>query len=401
MRLSYVIVTRNRQASLLKTLAILEENTRLPRHAWEVVVVDNASDDGSAEAVAREFRDATVVRLDENEGMPGRNHGFRVARGRYVCLIDDDSYPVGDAIPRALRHLDRHADAAAVVARVVNPGGGVEAPALPCVLLGGASVIRKAVLDRVGGFSPEFFRQAEEYDLSFRILAADYRIERFEDVVFLHEKVPGGRTPALVHRMDIRNNLIVVERFLPKALRGEYRHDWMRRYGALAAHDGCGDVVTRALHEAHVWARRERSVGRQTLGACGLEAALGLKAQEAAVAGWARATGLKRVAIADFGKNFYATYAACRRAGLEPVALVDARPAFAGRAHRGMPVVASSADARGLGAQGVVVANINPAQIDRAEAAVRATFDGPVLRLWEPRYLDGPPAAPRAGVQAA
>ena len=399
MRLSYVIVTRNRQASLLKTLEILERNTQLPRHAWEVVVVDNASDDGSAEAVSREFRDATVVRLDENEGMPGRNHGFKVARGRYVCLIDDDSYPVGRAVPQALHHLDRHPDTAAVVARVLNPGGGVEAPAFPCVLLGGASVIRKSVLDRVGGFSPEFFRQAEEYDLSFRILAADLRIERFEDVQFLHEKVPGGRAPALVHRMDIRNNLILVERFLPKALRGEYRHDWMRRYGALAAHDGCGDVVTTALHEAHVWARRERSVGRRTLPAAALEAALGLKAQAAAVANWAAATGLRRVAIADFGKNFYATYAACRRANLEPVALVDARPAFAGRAHRGMPVVPSAADARGLGAQGVVIANINPAQIDRAEATVRQAFDGPVLRLWEPRHLEGP--APVTRTEAA
>ena len=77
--------------------------------------------------------------------------------------------------------------------RVELPGGQCEAPALPCVLLGGASVVRKAVLDRTGGFSPEFFRQAEEYDLSFRIMRLGHRIERFEDVVYRHEKAPGGR----------------------------------------------------------------------------------------------------------------------------------------------------------------------------------------------------------------
>lgn len=173
----------------------------------------------------------------------------------------------------------------------------------------------------------------------------------------------------------------------------------MRRYAALAAHAGHADVVAGALHEAHVWARRERSVGRRTLPSAALEAALGLGAQARAVAGWARATGLNRVAIADFGKNVYATYAACRQVGLEPVAIVDARPAFAGRSHRGLPVLPSAADARAAGAQGVVVANVNPAQVDDAEAAVRQAFDGPVLRLWEPRYLDGP--TPAAGTQAA
>src|SRR4029079_18032481 len=103
-RLSYVIVTRNRRENLLKTLAKLERNTLLPRHAWEVIVVDNASDDGSPQAVFREFRDTRVIRLEENEGMPARNHGFKIAHGRYVAIIDDDSYPIGRAIPMSLAH---------------------------------------------------------------------------------------------------------------------------------------------------------------------------------------------------------------------------------------------------------------------------------------------------------
>jgi GT2 family glycosyltransferase len=271
-RLSYVIVTRNRRDNLLKTLGILERTTPLPRHAWEAVVVDNGSEDGSPEAVSRAFRDARVVRLEENEGMPARNHGFAVAAGKYVVLIDDDSYPVGRAIPTSLAYLDRHPDTAAIVARVVLPDGSTEGPAMPSVLLGGASVIRKAVLDRVGGFAPEFFRQAEEYDLSFRILAAGHRIERFEDVEFFHEKVPGGRSGALTHRMDLRNNLILVERYLPRELRGAYRRDWIRRYSAFARHDGHADAAERALAEARVWAHREHAVGRRTLPAGVIEA---------------------------------------------------------------------------------------------------------------------------------
>ena len=123
MKLSYVIVTRNRRNALIQTLARLEETTQLPTRSWEVIVVDNASDDGSPEAVAREFRDARIIRLAENEGMPGRNHGFRKAKGRYVCLIDDDSYPVGRAIPMSLAYLEHNPRTAAVVGRVVLPDG--------------------------------------------------------------------------------------------------------------------------------------------------------------------------------------------------------------------------------------------------------------------------------------
>jgi GT2 family glycosyltransferase len=390
MKLSYVIVTRNRRDALRQTLAKLEEHTQLPRRSWEAIVVDNASDDGSAEAVAKKFRSAKIICLPENEGMPARNHGFRKARGKYVCLIDDDSYPTGRAIPMALSHLERHPQTAAVVGRVVLPDGSCEGAALPAVLLGGASVVRKTVLDATGGFSPEFFRQAEEYDLSFRILRLGHRIERFEDVVFRHEKVPGGRSPALVHRMDLRNNLILVERFLPKPLRGPYRQDWQHRYAALARHDGHADAAKTAMFEALVWSRRERTVGRQTLDESALETVFGFRAQAEAVAAWQRLHGVRRVVIADFGKNVYATWHACGAAGMEVVALADERDAFAGMSYRRVPILKVAA-AVALGADGVVVANINPAQMPARAEHVRRAFAGPLLTLWEPRYLEPRP----------
>ena len=86
-------------------------------------------------------------------------------------------------------------------------------------MLSGAVCIRKSVLDPSAGFRREFFRKAGEYDLSFRIWEAGYSVERFEDVVYRHDKVMTGRSSALAHRMDLRNNLILVERYLPARLR--------------------------------------------------------------------------------------------------------------------------------------------------------------------------------------
>src|SRR5690606_35134063 len=111
---------------------------------------DNASEDGTPEAVAEAAPWVNVIRRDDNEGMPARNHAFNLAKSQYVVLIDDDSYPVGDAIERAITYLDRNPRTAALVARVVLPSGACEAPAMPTILLGGASIIRKSVLDDVG-----------------------------------------------------------------------------------------------------------------------------------------------------------------------------------------------------------------------------------------------------------
>ena len=387
MKLSYVIVTRNRRDALLATLAKLEQNTGLPRHAWEVFVIDNASEDDTASAVTSLDRDIRVIRLPENEGVPARNHALPRARGKYVCFLDDDSYPMPGAVPAALTYLGRHPKTAAVVARVVLPDGRLEAPALPTVTIGGASVVRKAVLDQVGGFAPEFFRQAEEYDLSFRVWEAGYRVERFEDVLFGHDKVadPAGRSAALTRRMDLRNNLILAERYLPRPLRRAYRHDWLRRYAMLGLHDGHRTAVNAALKEAGVWARREAAVGRKTLSPKTVEQVFGLDEQAKAVAAWAKAHGLKRVAIGDYGKNVYATWLACRRAGLTVAAVLDNAPAFTGSLYRGTPVVPDAEAPTGV--QGVVLSNINPAQIEGRMTDLTARFTVPVLRLWHPRTL--------------
>jgi GT2 family glycosyltransferase len=386
MKLSYIIVTRNRRDTLLRTLALLEQNTRLPRHDWEVFVVDNASDDGTTEALVRNYRQAAVIRLAENEGVPARNRALHPASGRYVVFLDDDSYPLDDAIPRSLAYMSRHPKTAALVARVILPSGEAEGPAMPAVTLGGASIIRRSVIDEVGGFSPEFFRQAEEYDFSFRVWNAGYRIERFEDVRFGHDKVASGRCSALTRRMDLRNNLIVAERYLPRPMRRAYRHDWLRRYAALGLHEKHDDAINSAVHESRIWARREKKVGRKILSETALESLFQWKAQELAVADWSRALSIRRVAIADVSKNIFATWRACKLAGLEIVSIIENNAAFAGSKYRGIPVK-NDAKTGNVDFDGIVLSTVNPARVDGRMQELSSWFTKPTLRLWEPKML--------------
>jgi hypothetical protein len=92
------------------------------------------------------------------------------------------------------------------------------------------------------------------------------------------------------------------------------------------------------------------------------------------------------VVLVDFSKTIYATYQACRRAGLNILAVTDDHPAFARARYRDLPVVPLRA-ASELDADGVVLTNVNPAQIDAREAAIASRFARPVLRLWHPRMI--------------
>src|SRR5262249_45083793 len=151
--------------------------TPLPADQWEIWVVDNASTDGSADAVAEKFPAVNLIRNPLNQGMFARNHAFAKCAGEFIISIDDDSHPMdARSVTAAISLMKRKPSIAALVGRVVLANGDEEAPALPAVFMGGASCLRKSAIEKTGGFRPEFFRQAEEYDLSFRFWAAGYRV---------------------------------------------------------------------------------------------------------------------------------------------------------------------------------------------------------------------------------
>ena len=389
MRLSYVIISYNRRDTLRRTLTLLPERTPVINGEWDVWVIDNASTDGTDAMMREEFPDVHFHRLPKNIGMPARNYGFDHAAGQYIICLDDDSYPADpESVEKMLNYLDGEPEVAALVANVRLPDGTPEAPAFPSVVLGGATCYRASVLKEVGGFSTEFFRQAEEYELSFRIWGAGYRIERFEDIVFRHDKVNGpGRASELVHRMDIRNNLIVAERFLPQPLRKAYRDDWAQRYGAIARHADHHAAANRGRSEACWRGFREMLRGRRVLSDVAIERIFQFQAQTDRVRDWSMKNDVRVVCVAEFSKNLFATMNACARNGLSVRSIIDDNPAFWGQSYRGVPIVPSTQVSPAT-IDGIVMSNINPAQIDRKLDVIRSRFAGPVLRLWNPKFIE-------------
>ncbi len=85
------ILSFNRREELRNTLTkVFEQDYK----NIEIIVVDNASSDGSSEMVKNEFPDVQLIQLEENIGIAGWNEGFKAAKGVYVLVLDDDSYRI-------------------------------------------------------------------------------------------------------------------------------------------------------------------------------------------------------------------------------------------------------------------------------------------------------------------
>jgi GT2 family glycosyltransferase len=122
--LSIVIVSFNARADLIRCLASLRDAP--PAASHEIIVVDNASSDGSAGA-ARESAGVLVIESAVNRGFAAANNsGIRQSTGRTLLLLNPDTIVPAGAIDRLLEELSRHSDAAAIGPRLVDGNGLVE-----------------------------------------------------------------------------------------------------------------------------------------------------------------------------------------------------------------------------------------------------------------------------------
>src|SRR5215212_701428 len=103
-----VFLVYNRREELRRSLREMTERADYPGDRLDVIVVDNASEDGSAEMVRSEFPDVRLVRRERNVGVSGWNDGFAAARGDWVLALDDDCYLPPDGLGRALAAASEH-----------------------------------------------------------------------------------------------------------------------------------------------------------------------------------------------------------------------------------------------------------------------------------------------------
>lgn len=220
MRFTVVVITRDRRSSLLAVLARTRDIPERP----PVIVVDNASRDGTPEAVAELFPEIELIRSARNLGAVARNLAADHVRTPYAAFWDDDTWWEPDAPSRAAGLLDAHPRLAVVTGRILVDPGGREDPIVPELrhspvsgppwmpgpalgsFLAGASMVRAAAFREAGGFCPRLWLGGEEELLSADLMTLGWQLCFAEDVVVHHE--PSRlREPHLRRRHGIRNTL--------------------------------------------------------------------------------------------------------------------------------------------------------------------------------------------------
>lgn len=225
--LSVVIVSYNTRELTLRCLRELTEHLCAERLSHEIWVVDNASKDGSAEAVEREFPDANLMMSNANLGFgPANNLALEHARGRYFLLLNSDAFVHESALSRMLELLDDPAKVrvGAVGPRLLNEDGSLQrscwkfpSPARSWFeslglarllgthprwgdyyrwahdekrsvdfVIGACLVVRREVYLEIGGFDPAFFLYAEETDWQKRMRGAGWDIVFTPDAQVTH-----------------------------------------------------------------------------------------------------------------------------------------------------------------------------------------------------------------------
>lgn len=223
---SVVIVSyETRELTLIAIRSLLEHTSK---HPIEVIVVDNASSDGTADAIEAELPDVRLFRLDDNVGFArGVNHGARQARGSYLMLLNPDTVVHDDVVAELVRFAESEPDVGLLGGRTLSTEGdydpgscwglptpfsylcfglGLTAafkghPQLDPEALGGWErdtarevglvtgcllLVRTEVWRELDGFDERFFMYAEDADLAKRAWDLGYRQMITPDATITH-----------------------------------------------------------------------------------------------------------------------------------------------------------------------------------------------------------------------
>ena len=218
-KVSAVILCWNRRESIKKTLEVLNKETY---PAIEVIVVDNGSTDGGPELIEKEYPEVKLIRFPENAGVYAQNIGFETARGKYILILDDDSYPLSECITKSVEELEKNQDIACITAQIINPGNTIqwpeenhETPHDSFCFIGCGAIIRKDLFKKVGYYPSDYFLFHNELATSLRLLNLGYKIRYYPEIKCFHESPPSERMDERRIYYLVRNGSWNIWQFMP------------------------------------------------------------------------------------------------------------------------------------------------------------------------------------------
>jgi len=247
MKLSIIIVSWNVKKVLIDCLRSIEENPA--SEPFEVVLVDNASSDGTVKSIRDKFPDVVVIANSQNRGFAAANNqGIEKARGEYIFLLNPDTIVQLNSLNILIEFMDKNEDVGICGPQLLNQDGTVQPsvrgfPTFRGALyrhtafrhlrifkneykkwlmkgfdhktqtdvdqvMGAALMVRRSVIDRIGVMDERFFMYYEEVDLCYRIKQAGWRIVFTPEAKITHL---GGKSSG---QMPVRKRIMMLTSLL-------------------------------------------------------------------------------------------------------------------------------------------------------------------------------------------
>ena len=235
---SIIIPVFNKLELTRQCLTTLAAATTMPE--YEVIIVDNASTDGTAEFLAALGGDVQVIRNPENHGFAiACNQGAKAARGEFLLFLNNDTIPTEGWLNALVDEVERHPDVAVVGSKLLYEDGTIQHAGVafsrivftpyhiyrkfpadsPMVnrrrefqcVTGACMLVRREVFEQVGRFDEGFKNGFEDVDLCLKIREQGWHIIYRPDSVVYHleSQTPGRKT----HETDNARRLL--ERVVP------------------------------------------------------------------------------------------------------------------------------------------------------------------------------------------
>ena len=222
---SVLVVTWNRKKDVLETVESIYEQAY---QNFEIIVVDNGSDDGTIAALGLFRPEVRIVALDRNMGISaGRNAGIEIARGEIIFCLDSDASLEYNALTNLVRRFQTDSAIGVINSKIVNaytkeldggPGWAYSEEQkanqniefLSWSFSEGGAAIRKQVFDQIGLFWELLFFGCEGQELSLRVWDAGYKVLYYPESVVYHRASPQQRVAGKDRdTLFFKNNLYI------------------------------------------------------------------------------------------------------------------------------------------------------------------------------------------------
>ena len=225
MKLSIIIVSWNIKKVLIDCLESIKENPA--SELFEVIVVDNASSDGTIEFVRNKFPDVVIIANNRNLGFAAANNqGIEKSQGEYILLLNPDTIVHSDSLDVLIEFMDKNEDVGICGPQLLNQDGTIQSSArcFPTFrgalyrhtaikyfglfkneykkwlmksfdhksqmdvdqVMGAALMIRQSIINDTGAMDERFFMYYEEVDLCYRVKKTGWRVVFVPDSTIIH-----------------------------------------------------------------------------------------------------------------------------------------------------------------------------------------------------------------------